>query len=733
MSNVINRIINKNNIKKVSLAIFKHTAALVLVIMILLIQGVSAQQAELPAGVQVEQKAVNSLRNGRVLLNFEGADIRVVAKLMSELTNRNIILDDRVRGNITILSAREVTPPEAWEMFKSALSAYGFGTVSINDRTIKIVPVRTAVQEKSQFYTDSAAARSGDYLVAVIGLKHADANQVVNALKPLSTPDLGVIVAYQPSSSLLIADEASIVQRLIKITKHLDTVRNKALSRTIFLQYANSSEVVKVLEKMYPSQRTSAVITDYASYNAVILMAPNDLLNEMVNLVNEMDQRQVLRNVRRFRVVQLENANAEEMAKILSEMLREGERIERESSRGRPPVTATVAADGDNPTGTPDNPSHLEPAPAGAPNARTPGSATFASSRVSADKETNSIILYVTDFEMEEIQPLIARLDVLRRQVLVSAIIAEVTERRAKNTGANWQVITDKGYSAGFGGGKSLDALYQILAAGNFVLGGIGGKMTRINIGGRTLEFPNVFSLIQFLNEDNDFQILSTPRILTQDHKKAVMNVGSIIPFASGIKFDANGQPIITYDYKDVGLNLTVTPHVGQGELITLEVEQRVQDVTDFIQQNLGAIGYVVPVVSTRNIQTTITLGNNQTVIIGGLVSRKTIESVKKVPILGDIPLIGAAFRNYQKENQKTTLFVFLTPHVIDDPRKLVDLTQQYQEYMHDNSNSSNVRQPIPVNPAEQKKPAAAPASAPVSPETVTPASRPSSASPFAR
>jgi general secretion pathway protein D len=729
--------ITEHKMNRVNKKILCITVIFIFFMMTLLLQATYAQQRnnntgqkpELNPGMQIEKNAVNSLRKGSILLNFEGADIRVVAKLISEITNRNIILDDRVRGNITILSAREVSPSEAWEMFKSALSAYGFGVVSVGGNTTKIVPLKNAVQEKSKFYSEANAANRGDYLVAVVGLKHADANQVANALRPLATPDLGVIVAYQPSSSLLIADEASIVKRLIQITRHLDTVRNKSLARTFFLSYANSTEVTKALEKMYPSQQTAAVITDYPSYNAVIIMAPNSLLEEISGLINEMDQKQIMRNVRRFRVLQLQNANAEEVARILSEMLREGERIEREAGRSAPTASARPAAvspEGrDREAGTPRNPGTPAPEAAGSvEGGRAPGTATFASSRVSADVETNSIILYVSDLELEEILPMVERLDVIRRQVLVSAIIAEVTERRVKSTGANWQVLTKDGIGAAFGGGKSLDAIYQILSAGNFVLGGVGGKRTTINIGGRVLEFPDVFSLIQFLNEDNDFQVLSTPRILTQDHKKAVMNVGSIIPFASGIKFDANGQPIITYDYKDVGLNLTVTPHVGQGELVTLEVEQRVQDVTDFIQQNLGAIGYVVPVVSTRNVNTTITLGDSQTVIIGGLVSRKTIDSIKKVPILGDIPIIGTAFRNTQKEKQKTTLFIFLTPHIIDDPRKLVDLTERYQQYMYQDANDASGQQPIPSRSPRKGQDQPVPGST---------RSIPSSASPFAR
>ncbi len=623
---------------------------------------------KLPLPVQLEEQAVKSLSRGKIMLNFESADIRVVAKLISELTNKNIMMDDRIKGNISILSSQEVTVAEAWQMFVAALKAHGFDVVDWG-KTAKILPIKDAKKEKTRFYSESTAALPDEYLVAVVALKIADPTKVANVLRQLVT-EHGTIMPY--SKSLLIADDSFNVKRLIKIARHLDTERDRSITKTYYLKWSNSTEVTRTLTEIYKPRDTEIIVSDFPSNNAVIVVATSQQLKEIEELILEMDRYVDNRDrTRKFRVVRLENANAEEMAKILSEMLQESGRVEQRTATTPPGTT------------TPGSPATTPP---GRPGARqVPGAytiergASFVSNKVSADMETNSIILYVTDVEMDQLQPMIAKLDAARKQVLVSAVIAEVSLSRLQSSGANWQVLSKDGYGAAFGGGKSLDSIYQILASGNFILGGIGGDKTTVNIAGRKLEFPDVFALIQFLNEDTDFNILSSPRVLTLDHKEAVMNVGSIIPFATGVKFDANGQPVITYDYKDVGLNLTVTPHIGQGNTVRLEISQKIQDVTDFVQQNLGAIGYVVPVVSSRNVDTTISIGDSQTIIIGGLVSNKTIESIKKVPLLGDIPIIGAAFKNRSKEVQKTTLFIFLTPHIIEDTRKLGHITQKYQ------------------------------------------------------
>jgi general secretion pathway protein D len=656
----------------------------------------SSPDGKLPLPVQMEQKAVQSLRSGKILLNFEGADIRVVAKLISELTRKNIIMDERVKGKISILSAREVSTQEAWSMFVTALNAYGYDVVDWGT-TAKIIPLKNAQKEKAKFYSEENAAQAAgmgdEYLVAVVALKNADPNQIANVLRQLAT-ESGVVMPYPPSKSVLLADSAYNVKRLIKLARHMDTVRDKPIIRTYYLKWADSTEVVRALEQIYKPNEKEVTISDFPSNNAVIAVAANYQLKEIENLIREMDRFVDTRDrTRKFRVIQLENAVADDVAKLLSEMLKESQRVEEKTTftptgrsttsaaarRSRVPASQMGAPAAGGTPGTPASPGTIGGVERGTTTATE--SKSYISSKVSADVDTNSIILYVTDAEMEEIRPMIAKLDSVRKQVLVSAVIAEVAMSRLKSSGANWQVITKSGTGAAFGGGKSLDSIYQILSSGNFVLGGIGNDKTTINIGGRKLEFPDVFALIQFLNEDNDFNILSAPKVLTLDHKEAIMNVGSIIPFATGIKFDANGQPVITYDYKDVGLNLTVTPHIGQGKTVKMEVSQKIQDVTDYVQQNIGAIGYVVPVVSSRTVDTTISINDSQTIIIGGLVSKKTIESIKKVPLLGDIPIIGAAFKNRKKENSKTTLFIFLTPHIIDDPKKLSEITDRYQHF----------------------------------------------------
>lgn len=644
----------------------KKIITAILLIIILTISYASAQkkkteEKELPLPIQMEEKAMNSLRSGKVLLNFDDADIKVVAKLMSELTGKNIVLDDKVKGRMTILSAREVSVTEAWKLFKSALKSYGFEVVN-KGSYVKIISRSESKTERARFYSEENV-QSDDYLVAVVALKNVDPNQVSVVLKPLCT-DMGIVTAHVASKSILIADESYNVKRLIKIARFLDSRKEREEMKTYKLRYASSESVYKALKDVYKPDEKAVKISDYTDNNSIVVMATREQLIEIGKIIEKLDKKSENLDTRKFRVHYLQNANAEDVAKILSTMLKEGETVTQKTIKATTKKTGADAA-----AGSPD---------------QAVKEKSFLSNKVSSDEETNSLVMYLTDTEYGEVQKLIGRLDTPRRQVLVSAVIAEVSLKRLMTTGANWQAISDKGYGGAFGGGKSMEAIYQTLASGNFILGGYGDKTQTINIGGRKIEYPNVFVLLSFLNEDNDFNLLSAPRVLTLDHKEAKINVGSIIPFATGVKFDTNGQPIVTYDYKDVGLTLTITPHVSQGQFIKMVVNQKIQDVTDYIQQNLGATGYVVPVVATREIDTNITVGDSQTIIIGGLVSKKTIDSIQKIPLLGDLPLIGTAFRNRKKEHQKTTLFIFLTPHIIETPDKLTEITEKYQHFVEE-------------------------------------------------
>jgi len=656
-----------------------NTRRLLVCIMIIILSATQAMAAkkppkkdEIPLPVKLEKKAVRSLRTGKILLNFNDADIKVVAKLMSELTGKNIVMDDKVKGRMTILSAREMSIGEAWKLFKAALRGHGFDIIN-KGSYVKIVPRKKGRPERTRFYSENNVARSDDYLVAVIALKNIDPNHAANVLKSLTT-EVGNVTPHVPSKSLLIADESFNVKRLIKIARHLDTRRQRMEVKTFKLKYAPSDSVYKSLKEIYKPKQKGIHVSDYSVNNSLVVMASRAQLKEIERILEQLDKKPDGMDTRRFRVRYLQNANAKDMAKIISEMLKAGQVTQTKVTRRTTKTTKVAPAKNEK---------------------------SFISTKVSSDEETNSLVMYLTDTEFKEVDKLIQMLDTTRKQVLVSAVIAEVSLKRLQSTGANWQVVTKDGYGAAFGGGKSIEQIYQTLASGNFIIGGIGKNTKTINIGGRKVEYPDVFTLLAFLNEDNDFNLLSAPRILTLDHKEAKINVGSIIPFATGVKFDANGQPLVTYDYKDVGLELIITPHISQGKYIKMEINQKIQDVTDFLRENLGATGYVVPVVSTREISTNITVGDSQTIIIGGLVSKKTIESIKKVPLLGDIPIIGTLFRNKTKESHKTTLFVFLTPHIIEDPAKLTEITEKYQSMIEEKRPKKGEKV---VDPEEEKK-----------------------------
>ena len=263
--------------------------------------------------------------------------------------------------------------------------------------------------------------------------------------------------------------------------------------------------------------------------------------------------------------------------------------------------------------------------------------------------------MYVTDEEYAELKKIISYLDVQRKQILISAVIAEVSLTKLLNVGVRWQALVDK-FAGGYQGGLTQEQLYGVLASGNFILGGVGQSTTTITINGQQVTVPNVFALISLLQSDSDFNLLSCPRVVTLDHKEARLIVGKVIPFATGVKFDSLNNPIITYDYKDVGLDLKITPHINQSEKINLEVNQKIQEVIDYLRPNAGNLSYVVPITSQREFQTSVTVNENQTIVIGGLVTRKTLDNIKKLPILGDLPIFGQAFRDSSKTGEKIIL-----------------------------------------------------------------------------
>jgi general secretion pathway protein D len=664
--------------------------ALVLGLLFLFPGGVLAQPPQqppanggtpAPAGPLMNEATRQQLRSGMVTLNYENLDIRLLARLMAEFTGRNIVLDQNVQGKITVISSAPVNPDQAWQIFRIALERYGMGVVEANGVS-QVIPLKD-IRKYAPVLKNPSTIRSG-MSVGVLVFQNADVNLMQNSLRPLLS-DLGEIQAYLPGKALVVTDRAPMVERIAATARYLDQAHADTMVSVNFPKFAEATEIAPILEELInppglPNEKRT-VVRAFEPSNAVMIYGEAANIAKVKSMLARIDVEEAApEDVQepRFYVIALQNAKAEDVAAILSEMLTEKADLQQQRLENNPRLARQQRAASN--TAAPD----ANTAPkVDAEGDTAPGEdVPFVSSKVAADIETNSLVFYLSPSQFLEVEALVQKLDAPRKQILVTAVVAEVTLGRLLETGANFQILTPGGVISAFNGGVSEEGLLSFLASGNFFVGASGSGTRTININGRDVNVPEAFGFIKAEQNNSDFNLISAPRVLTEDHKQAEINVGNVVPFPTGAQFNAFGQPTVTYDYRDVGIKMLVTPHVSQSDTIKLEIEQEVQEVTDFLEQNLGGTGFTVPLISNRNVKTTITVRDGQTLMIGGLISKRTTETLRKVPILGDIPLIQNLFRELRKEEAKTTLFISLTPHIVATPDEIERIDRPYRKYL---------------------------------------------------
>ena len=642
----------------------------------------------------------NSLRGGSVTLNYENLDIRLLGRVMAEFTGRNIVFDQTVQGKITVVSSTPVGPGQAWEIFRVALEKYGFGVVEANGIT-QISPIKN-IQKYSPVVKNPTKLRAGS-TVGVLVFENADVNLMQNALRPLLS-STGELQPYLPGRAIIVTDKSKMVERIAATARYLDSSHtDDSLVSVNFPKYAEAVEIAPILQELVNppgiANDKRTVVRAFEASNAVMIHGNEAQIKKVKGMLARVDVPAAApKDVQepRFYVYPLQNADSEDVAAILSEMLGQKAALQEQRVQANPRLARQQG--NQNGTATPDATSSNNAATRA--TSVTPSTSTttsgsgdkspFVSSVVSADVETNSLVFYVSPGQYEEIESLVKKLDAPRKQVLVSAVIAEVSLGRLIETGANFQALTSGGVLSTFNGGVSEEGLLSFLASGNFVIGAAGAGSRTIDVAGRDVEVPELFGFISAEKNNSDFNLISAPRILTEDHQEAEINVGNVVPFPTGAQFNNFGQPTITYDYRDVGIRMLVTPSVSQSDTIKLDIEQEIQEVTGFLEQNLGGSGFSVPLISNRDVRTTITVRDGQTLLIGGLISKRTTETLRKVPILGDIPLIQKLFRELRKEETKTTLFISLTPHIVSTPDEIERIDRPYKEFLEGDRNPSD-------------------------------------------
>jgi len=603
--------------------------------------------------------------DGRHTLNLKDADIQALIATVSEITGKNFIVGPNVQGKVTVVSARPMKPDEIYDVFLSVLRVHGYAAVP-SGSMVKIVPDAMAQQDAASGI-DGVGTRAADELVTeIVPVKHVSAAELVPILRPLM-PQSGQLVAHATSNSLVISDRAGNVERLAAIIRRIDTVSD-AQVEMIPLAHANAAELARTLTTLSDDKAAQAngeavrVFADTRTNSILLSGAKNGRL-KMRALIAHLDT--PVENGGDTQVIYLHYAKAKDLVPILQGVAA--------TLSGVAPPTAAKA--GDSGTG-----------------------GTASPATIQAHDETNALVISAPPAVFRSLASVVRELDIRRNQVLIEAVVAEVSDQIAGELGVQWQlplgkngqhVIGGTNFTGSSVGNNILNAAQNPLGVGNgFNLGYIDGMVT---VAGHQLF--QIGALVTALRSDGKSNILSTPSVLTLDNQEAEIKVAQEVPFltgqyttgALGSSTVTNGtstttsgitNPFQTIERKDVGLVLKVKPMINVGDSVRLDIHQEVSNLLPPVQ---GAVDLVT---NKRELSTSVLVKDDSLLVLGGLIDNQQKDNAQKVPGLGDIPLIGNLFRYRTNSRQKTDLMVFLHPKILRDAATEAAVSSEKYNYM---------------------------------------------------
>ncbi len=578
---------------------------------------------------------VPALSDETVTLNLKDADIKALIETVSEVTGRNFIIDPRVSARVTVLSSQPMTPDELYETFLSILEVHGYAAVPSGD-VLKIVPATDAKQTGSDDPPPHGAPRD-EIVTHVIQVDNVPASQLVPILRPL-IPQHGHLAAYPPSNSLIISDRQANVDRLLNIIRRIDRTSEDEFE-LVRLEHANAAEVARILEGVRrDEERGSMKIVPDPRTNSILLGGEETQRVRLRALIAHLDS--PMEEAGHTQVVYLHHADAESLAGIL-------ESVSQTSGR-----SGEGAGEGGR----------------GADDVR-----------IVADPHTNSLVINAPPEAMRSFRTVIRQLDIRRAQVLVEAIIAEISSDRAAELGVQWVLdATDDGAAGlvNFGGAGS-----SILGLADFpnVQGDFEGAT--VGLGSQDSGSMDFAMLLRALQGDTSTNIVSTPMLVTMDNEEAEITVGQEVPFLTGQFSERGGtngglNPFQTIDRRDVGVTLKITPRINEGNAVELAIEQEVSSIS-------GTTGGAVDLVTNRrSLKTRVIAEDGQIIVLGGLIDDEVRESSQRVPVLGSIPVLGRLFRYDSTTRTKRNLMVFIRPGILREGLDAARYTSEKYNYM---------------------------------------------------
>jgi len=569
-------------------------------------------------------------------LNLKNADIREVVTQISAITGKSFIIDPRVKGNVTVVSNTKMDSDTTYELFLSVLRVHGYAAVP-SGNVIRIVQQVLAKQSGNPGdFSDNTS--SEELVTQVISVRNTESAELVKILRPL-IPQYGHIAGLTSPNALIISDHASNIARLAEIVNRIDVVQSST-TEIVQLKEAWVEDMVALLEQLAPEQIGKGAkgpnkITLVASErtNSIVIKGDPGSISRVVALIQQLDI--PANRAGTIQVVRLAHSDAAELAAILKELI---------SQNGK----------GDKP-------------------------GQDIATSIQADEALNALVIKADPSTMAELKDIIAKLDVRRLQVLIEAVIVEVTTTFNRKLGTEFSVV-DAGSNVPLISTTNTNISNLVNSIATAAAGGataLPSLDSNVVGAGRLSETGSNFALlISALATNNNVDLLSTPSITTMDNEEAKIFVGQNVPFRTGsTTTGSNGttNPFTTIQRQEVGLTLDVTPHVHDGSLIRLEISQEVSEVVE--NQNIGSAGSADLITSTSTIDTTVLADNNEIIILGGLIRNNTTGTENKVPFLGDIPVLGRLFKSTTTGTEKKNLMIFLRPTVLNSVEKVKEVT----------------------------------------------------------
>ncbi|WP_078084773.1 type II secretion system secretin GspD [Microbulbifer mangrovi] len=589
----------------------------------------------------------------RVTLSLDNADIRDLINWAADFTGKNIIVHPNVKGKVTVVAGDPMTHQQAFDVFMSVLQVNGFSLVEQGDAW-KVVPDALAKQQAIPVIDDQTRAPGEALVVRTVRVENISAAQLIAMLRPL-IPQTGHLAAYADTNTLIVADRAANIDQIVRLIKQLD--RAGAIDiELVPLAFASAKEVKQVINELLQGGGKQAgndvqplrIAVDERS-NSILLTGDPVTRQQLKKVIERLDQ--PLAGEGNTAVVYVQYASAADLKPILEGMSGSIQKTEKDQQVADVEVSIQV------------------------------------------NEELNALVLTAPPSLLETMKGVIAKLDVRRAQVLIEAIIVEVTEGTGNKLGVKWIAGDDDDVFAGFENDFAetpiIDADGNVLSEFNpFSLAPANLARSGLNLG--FLSGTDVRVAINAMASENNANILSTPTIMALDNEEAEILVGQNVPFITGEQLlsGSNNDPFTTIQRQDVGTTLKVTPRVNNNNSVTLEIEQKVENVLPVASSAASDI-----VTSKREIRTKVLIDDGAILVLGGLIEDKVTEINQKVPLLGDIPGIGRLFRNSDKEVDKTNLMVFLRPKILstqiagyEETRKRYRDMQEKQLHLRDNT-----------------------------------------------